>query len=66
MDSLLTLPGENVTECQPLRETVKGSLESTKRNLEARLAKINAGLEVLEKDPKLAEQLEVLTKALRA
>lgn len=58
-------------QCEPKMlcrepDSIRRGLEASKKHLEERLAKVNAGLQVLDQDPKMAEQLETLTKALRA
>lgn len=46
--------------------SIRQSLEAQKKHLEERLDKVNKGLAVLDSDPNLALNLELLTKALRA
>lgn len=46
--------------------TIQSRLEQTKKELEARLTQVNAGLAALKANPELATALETLTKAIRA
>jgi hypothetical protein len=47
-------------------ETVRGNLTRTKERLEKQLAKVNAGLEVLDKQPEFSKSIETLLTAMRA
>ena len=44
--------------------SVKGQLERTKARLEKQLAKVNAGLTVLQTDSKFSDNIETLLKAM--
>ena len=47
-------------------ETVRGNLQRTKERLEKQLAKVNAGLEVLDNQPEFSKSIETLLTAMRA
>ena len=48
--------------CIPTHQTFEGRLREEKETLESRLNNINKALELLEKNPNMAEMLEALQK----
>lgn len=52
--------------CDPVMDTILGNLQRNKQRLNERLAKVQAGLDALEKNPELAATLETIQQALRA
>lgn len=45
--------------------SVRGNLLRTKTRIEEQLSKVNAGLQVLETEPKFSANIETLLKAMR-